>query len=46
MNVVIAGSLSFALLDKLCASFANAGTLMWYAIYIIGYQLDLRPTLV
>jgi hypothetical protein len=35
MNVVIAGSLSFALLDKLCASFANAGTPMWYSIYII-----------
>jgi len=40
MNVVLAGSFAFALMDKLSATWVNAAPPVWFTIYIIRPFLD------
>ncbi|EKX33180.1 hypothetical protein GUITHDRAFT_148120 [Guillardia theta CCMP2712] len=35
MNVVLAGSFAFALLDRLCTTWVNASPPVWFTIYVI-----------
>ena len=40
MNVVLAGSFAFALLDKLCATWVNAAPPIWFTIYVMKPFLE------